>query len=1069
MTVPHLPAAAPDAAWPHVPGYEILGELGRGGMGVVYKARQASLGRVVALKVLLTGNLASAAERERFRREAEAVAKLQHPGVVQVFEVGESDGRPFLSLEFCGGGSLAGRLDGTPLVPKEAARIVRELAGAVQALHQAGLIHRDLKPSNVLLQTTEDTEHTEKSKEKGSSSVVSVSSVVPKIADFGLAKELGSPGQTASGAVVGTPSYMAPEQAAARHGEVGPATDVYALGAILYELLTGRPPFRAATALDTVMQVLKEEPVPPTRLQPKTPRDLESICLKCLEKQPARRYAKAKELADDLGRFAGGEPVRARPVGRLTRGWRWCRRNPAVAGLLLAVGLALLLGAGVASAFALMADDKARKEAAARKDADENARRATENAREAARRLYISDLRLVQQAWEQGNYDRARELLEGQRPEHTGGEDLRHFEWYYWQRCLDFPLRTLTVCDPEQGGMAYDLAVSPDGGVLAVRCQQRGAKSVIKLFDTADWHETASFSGQAGFEPSMAFSPDGKRLLCGQINGTIDVWDTVTKTSEHSFRAGSQAKHYSPCAFSRDGERVAYSGKAGEMTVFRVETGMPITRFTKHRGVISGVDFSPDGRRIASSDDSPNKEIKVWDAETGEVVQTLTGSDRPVICVKYSTDGKHIASADAFAEGSVASVSLWEAETGRKIRAFSGGQSKRIFPIAFSPDGALLVGACDDMTTRVWDVATGAVVRTFKKVHPAVVRDVAFSPDGSRVYTVSQDCTVTVWDATKGQESLPLTDGSGPVACLALSPDGERVAGMWQGPESRTELWDARTGHSLRSFQPPPTGGNRLAFSPDGEKIARGGSGGGPITLLDAETGRELQAIKGQFNIWSIAWSPDGRTFAVGNLTYDFLDQKNDHAVSLWDAVSGQHLRTWRSDQQGSHSVTFSPEGKRLARLGGKAVTIWDVATGEELLTIQDSDAAWGGAVAFMPDGKRLIGAVGKDLKIWDVSDGRVVKVLKGPPQSVEHLAVSQDGRRVVSGGGNRSFALSSTVDPYAVRVWDADSGQEVIALTGHTRPITGVAISPDGMRIVSSSLDKSLRLWDATPRESDP
>ena len=276
-----------------IPGYEILGELGRGGMGVVYKARQTKLNRIVAVKMVLAGGHASAADLDRFLGEAEAVARMQHPQIVQIFETGQIDGLPYFALEFVEGGSLAGKLDGTPLLPHEAAKLVGLLAGGMHYAHRQGIVHRDLKPANVLL-TKDGT---------------------PKITDFGLAKKVeGGSGLTQSGAIMGTPSYMAPEQAEGKKG-VGPAADVYALGAILYECLTGRPPFKAATPLDTILQVVSDEPVAPTRLQSGTPRDLETICLKCLQKEPAKRYESASALADDLGRFRRGEPIVARPVG----------------------------------------------------------------------------------------------------------------------------------------------------------------------------------------------------------------------------------------------------------------------------------------------------------------------------------------------------------------------------------------------------------------------------------------------------------------------------------------------------------------------------------------------------------------------------------------------------------------------------------------------------------------------------------------------------------------------------------------------------------------------------------
>src|ERR1700676_2114449 len=277
------------------------------------------LDRLVGLKMILAGGLSGSAERERFRTEAEAIARLQHPNIVQVYEVGEHEGMPFFSLEFCPGGSLDGKLDGTPLPPLEAARLVQTLASAVQAAHDKSVIHRDLKPANVLLG------------EDGT----------PKITDFGLAKKLDDVGQTQSGSIMGTPSYMAPEQAGGKSGAMGPACDVYALGSILYECLTGRPPFKAATALERIMQVVREEPVPVRQLNASVPRDLETVCVKCLQKEAGKRYASAQALAEDLRRFQAGEPIVARPVSTAERAVKWAKRNPAQAAVLAVSTIAL--------------------------------------------------------------------------------------------------------------------------------------------------------------------------------------------------------------------------------------------------------------------------------------------------------------------------------------------------------------------------------------------------------------------------------------------------------------------------------------------------------------------------------------------------------------------------------------------------------------------------------------------------------------------------------------------------------------------------------------------------------
>ena len=323
---PATPAPPPAAL---LRDYELLEEVGRGGMGVVFKARQRNLDRIVALKMIRAGECPGEEERQRFDREARVVARLQHPHIVQVHEAGQADGQPFLALEFVEGQSLARRLGGTPLPSRQAASLIAVLAGAMHYAHGQGIVHRDLKPSNVLLAGAPETPPER---------------CVPKVTDFGLAKRLDVGGDTRSGAIVGTPSYMAPEQALGETAAIGPWTDVYGLGALLYELLTGRPPFRAEAALQTLRQVVEAEPARPRLLNPAVPRDLETVCLKCLEKEPHRRYPSAAALADDLGRWLRSEPVQARPLGSLGRAWRWCRRNPVPAVLTAAVVLALLGG-----------------------------------------------------------------------------------------------------------------------------------------------------------------------------------------------------------------------------------------------------------------------------------------------------------------------------------------------------------------------------------------------------------------------------------------------------------------------------------------------------------------------------------------------------------------------------------------------------------------------------------------------------------------------------------------------------------------------------------------------------
>jgi serine/threonine protein kinase len=389
---------APGRAFPTIPGYEILDELGRGGMGVVYKARQLGLNRLVALKVVLAGSCAGAEHLARFHTEAEAIARLQHPNIVQIHEIGEHDGLPYFSLELIEGGNLAELIAKRPQTPEVAARLVETLARAVHFAHTRGIIHRDLKPSNILItdcgeryresstaiqvgaNTSPGREHSGEVVE----SALSAPNSAIKVADFGLAKAVADPSQTDTGAILGTPSYMAPEQASGFAAFAGPPADQYALGAILYELLTGRPPFKGTTVIDTLEQVRTREPVPPSQLQAKIPADLETICLKCLQKDPRQRYASVLELANDLDRFQDGRPIVARPIGNVERAIRWARRNPRVAGLLGAVAVLLLALVGVSWVFTLML-------ARAKAKSDDNARLATEQAALAREHAHVAE------------------------------------------------------------------------------------------------------------------------------------------------------------------------------------------------------------------------------------------------------------------------------------------------------------------------------------------------------------------------------------------------------------------------------------------------------------------------------------------------------------------------------------------------------------------------------------------------------------------------------------------------------------------------------------------------------
>ncbi len=626
-------AAAPNR--PTVPGYEILGELGRGGMGVVYKALHVKLHRLVALKMILAGSHARADDLARFSTEAEAVAGLPHPNIVQIYDIGEQAGLPYFSLEFVEGGSLETRLDGTPWQAPRAAQLVETLARAMHAAHQCGIIHRDLKPANVLL-TADGT---------------------PKITDFGLAKRLDQDaGQTRTGTIMGTPSYMAPEQAGGAKAGIGPAADTYALGAVLYELLTGRPPFKAETPLDTILQVLGGEPVPPTQLNGRVPRDLETICLKCLQKEPAKRYATAEALADDLRRFQNHEPILARPVGRLEKFGRWCRRNPVVAGLAALVALVLVAGTAVSWYFAVQAERKARQ---------------------AARRLYVADLRLVQQSWEQGQFRRVGQLLEGQTPAHTDDTDFRGFEWYYWDRLARAGLPAL---QEHQWGVAC-VAFSPDGKLLA----SAGWDHLINVRDAASGRVLQHLTGHADTIHGLAFSPDGRLLASAGVDKTVRLWDPAS--------------------------------------------GRLVATLTGHTSTVHAVVFTPDGQFLISAGEDREEGVKVWDVRGSQPLYSLSHGDA-VHSLALSPDGRRLATG-----GKDNVIRLWDLPGRREITTFKSHENT-VAGLAFSPDGTRLASAGWDGKWMLWDSAGGPPLATHD--HGASVLSVAFSPDGKTVATAAR-------------------------------------------------------------------------------------------------------------------------------------------------------------------------------------------------------------------------------------------------------------------------------------------------------------------------------------------
>jgi WD40 repeat protein/serine/threonine protein kinase len=1025
--------------------YELIQKIARGGMGVVYKARHRKLNRLVALKMILTGHLATAEEVQRFYLEAEAAAQLEHPGIVPIFEVGEQAGQPFFAMSFVEGGTLAKRVKEGPLLPREAARLVERIAEAVAYAHGHGIIHRDLKPGNILLDRDGN----------------------PKVSDFGLAKKVaGQSHLTMAGQIVGTPSYMAPEQAAGQTEEVGPAADIYALGAILYCLLTGRPPFDSVDTLETLRQVKEQEPVPPSRWNAAVSRDLETICLKCLQKDPRKRYASASVLAEDLGRYLAGKPILARPVGRAERAWRWCRRNPWVASLLAAVAASLVIGMATTSYFAIQAGNR-------EEEALANARTAREEKARSDRRWYAAESTLAQRDWEQGDLASLERRLNALEPHEPDAPDLRAFEWYHLQRLCRLDLRTF----PGQAPVRC-VAFSPDGRLLASASGTYGQAGEVKVWDLASERERLCLRGHKDLVSCVAFSPDGRRLASANggvfAAGEIKVWDAADGRELACLPA-----HATPVrglAFSPDGRQLAsYGGGVdqkgsllpGEVKVWdtadrRLLLCIPGNEAAVWTYVFSAVAFSPGpgapGRRLAFAD---GHTVRVCDAATGKERFRLGKHPGLVSSLVYSPDGRRLAS--GCADGV---IKVWDADTGRETLAFHDADA--ILRLAFSPDGGRLAAAAGSNVVKVWDLTTRNEALVLRG-HKDTVASVAFSPDGWRLASGGGDGTVKLWDAKAPAEGVTLSGRFDSVNDMAFDPDGRRLAIASNYPIVR--VLDTTTGVEVFTLTGHCADVWGLAYSPDGRQLASVGKDR-TVRVWDATNGMEIFCLRGHTTpIRGVAFSPDGQRLASISRA-EGEGRPVPGEIVIWDLSKGQKVLTLPGRTElGSYSVTanatFSPGGEHLATSEGRTVRVWNAATGQEILTPSSLEGIVT-RIAYSPDGLRLAAASqGGSVKVWDAVTGETCLILRGHTSAVSGLTYSPDGRRLVTAAGGMSKGLERRYMA-EVKLWDALTGQEILTLRGAPAQRPRVAFDRGGRRLAVSGDDHDVTIWEGVPLDAE-
>ncbi|MCY2964546.1 MAG: protein kinase [Planctomycetota bacterium] len=972
--------------------YELLAEIARGGMGVVYKARQVNLDRVVALKMILAGQFADDSAVTRFHAEAAAAAKLDHPGIVPIFEIGEHAGQHYFSMAYVAGTSLAKRVAEGPLPERTAAELVAKIADAVQYAHEQGIVHRDLKPANVLLD------------EAGQ----------PRVTDFGLAKQLESDsGLTGTGQVLGTPSYMPPEQAAGRTGEIGPRTDVYSLGALLYCLLTGRPPFQAASALDTVMQVLEHEPVPPRELIPQVSADLETIVLKCLEKESARRYSTARELADELRRFLRGEPIVARPISGTERLWKWIRRRPVVAALSAAVVLSLTVGSLATLYFAVQADIRATE-----------ATRMANNEKDARTNLqanyYVNQIARSYSEWRAGNTSQAVKILD------ETDADQRSWEWNFLRRLCSPQARVLD----HSSGATRQVEYSPSGRYLVASTEYQD----VQIWDLTTDERIATPRLHSARIAAIAFTPDESRILSVDLDGTAIVWDRVTGElmAKHTGWRGVTVLE-----FNSDGSRLLTNFGVRDLA-----TGELIPGWTGGVQML-GLTFGPD-------------ESEIWTMQSGGLVRYSAAgealddvSQRPAVLqgnsVVFSRDRQRIVAIRSRLWAN-SNENWWGVFDSRTLEPVTWlGKVGSVDPVGFSisPNGRRVAITTkpsyyshSDRLLTVWDALNGQELVRLRGPHPLLDSPV-FDPSGERL-AWANGSAVLIWQFPQRREARRIATTGGPLIGMGISDAASCI--VWGDRTGDIQEIDLETGDFRRSFSQLYSEGRfdertRLALSPSGERIALSNN-----LSLDVVSRRDPGT---PVRVQNMSVS--------GYFTQALFSQRESQVIAA-DAVA---LKRWNSatGARDSNDVELNNASAIARSVDGTRLAVARMNQGTS-----------------QPAGEQQPDSVPPDqnpIEIFDADKLQRQRTIGGLPSPASCLAFAPDGKLLAAGTG-RNSASYGLPPPVAgvIRIWNVETGAEVARLPGHSVDVLRIAFSHDGRRLFSASIDGTVRLWDVKTRQ---
>jgi WD40 repeat protein/serine/threonine protein kinase len=1042
--------------------YKLLEKIGEGGMAVVYMAEQKKpLRRRVALKIIKLG-MDTKQVIARFEVERQALALMEHPNIAKVLDAGKTKtGRPYFVMELVRGVSITDYCDKNKLTTKDRLDLFVQICNAVQHAHQKGIIHRDIKPSNVMV-TLRDGEP------------------VPKVIDFGIAKATSRTLTektlfTRYAQMIGTPAYMSPEQAEMSELDIDTRTDIYSLGVLLYELLTGTTPFsdkqlreagyvemqriiceqepvkpstRLSTIGDSLTDVAKHRNTRPDLLSKSIRGDLDWIVVKSLEKNRNRRYDTAVELVNDIEHHLNDEPIQAAAPSLLYKTRKFVRRNR-VSVITTATIIAVILAGFIVSTVMYLrsekmyvrsetmrvkAEEAGRKEADARLKAEQAESIAQKQRNEARRSLYCGNMLAARQDWEDGRVARLWELLDAHRPK-DGDQDFRGWEWYYLQSLLNRDLFTLRG----HTGAVNSVAWSPDRRHLASGSDDH----TVRIWDTVEAKPISVLRGHSLQVNSVAWSPDGRYLASASNDETVRIWDWAAEEVVHTLTEHKQKVH--SVTWSPDGKQLASAGKGSTVRIWDSATGKEsFSLSSKERTEpICSVAWSPDGQWLAAgySDFSGSNQyatVILWNVLSRQHRQLHDRSYDPLYSVAWNPDSQLVASATRF-QG----MTVWDASTGKMEFDLDGhkGPVKSAF---WSPDGKRLASASADQTVKIWDPATKEVLITLCG-HTGAVNSVAWSPDGRMLVTGSEDGSLKIWDATRTEEALATRRYDNWVNSVSWSPDSKRLTAAHMLPTFG--IWDPLTGEESPTFHGHTEKVWQIAWSPDNKRLATA-SKDETVKIWDAAGGPALFTLDHKGFLISVEWSPDGKKLA-----------SVCRNVIVWNATTGELISTLR-ELYGV--VKWSPDGRQLASASkDKTYLIWDVNTNKVVMTFP-GHAATVYALAWSPDGGRLAGGSeeGK-VTVWEVSSGREVFSVQAHTSWARAIVWSPDGRRLASGGGDGT-----------IKIRDAATGEEVLTIRGHEAEVHSIAWSPDGRRLASGSFDGTMKVWDASigyDLENDP